>query len=110
MILAGLDRRGPVACTRLLTVVAILLILVTLPLSLVFVVKVSWALIGQSPAIPASHWSRSSRSLSGPSSSGWAAFWRGELAAPASSLLFLVWTDSRSSTCGPRHLTSLLKR
>ena len=37
---AGLDRRGPVACTRLLTVVGILLVLVTLPLSLVFVVKV----------------------------------------------------------------------
>ena len=38
---SGLDRRGPVACPRLLTIVAVLLILVTLPLSLVFVVKVS---------------------------------------------------------------------
>lgn len=36
----GCERKAPIACTRLLTVIAIIIILITLPLSLIFVVKV----------------------------------------------------------------------
>ena len=38
--LADCERGGPVMCTRLLTVISLVLVLVTLPLSLVLVVKV----------------------------------------------------------------------